>query len=82
MLPFLKNKSVQSGSVSVVNRKPDESKQKDEEDQGLVSCCQDIINAMESKDAKRLAIAFKDAFTICESYPHEEAHEFEMEEGS
>lgn len=76
MLPYLKPKSANT-STMIVNRKPDAPK--DEEDQGLEACCQDIISAVEAKDAKRLAQAFKDAFTMCESSPEYPSDEQESE---
>ncbi len=43
-----------------------------EQSQGLKACASDIISAIEAKDPKRLAQAFKDMFEICEAYPHDE----------
>ncbi len=69
LLPFLKNKQQQSG-VIVQNRTPDEPK--DSEDQGLMACAQDLIDAVHAKDAKRVASALKAAFEIADSEPHVE----------
>lgn len=69
ILPFMKPK-MQTG-VIVSTRKPDEIP-KDEsspDDSGLEVCAQDIISALESKDAKKLAAAIKSAFQICEASP-------------
>lgn len=74
MLPFLKPKTV--AGLIISHRKPDESKEQEEMpetgDEGLVSAAEDIIRAYETKDAKKLAEAFKAAFQICDSMPHEE----------
>lgn len=69
MLPFLQKKK-QTG-VQVIERAPDE---KDESDQGdgLKACAQDIIRALEQKDAAHLAEALRSAFQILDSEPHEE----------
>lgn len=74
MLPFLKNKHQQTG-VIVQNRTPDEPK--DSEDQGLMACAQDLIDAVHSKDAKRVASALKAAFEIADSEPHVEGEHVE-----
>lgn len=55
----------------VAHRAPDEKKS--EEDQGLESAMSDLCQALESKDYKSAAQAFKNAMDICESQPHEEA---------
>lgn len=76
MLPFLKRKP--TPAPTVVNRKPDEPGEPTE-DQGLSSCARDLIEAVHNRDEKGVAAAIKAAFEICETYPHEETHEFEMD---
>lgn len=59
-------------------RKPDGgSKQEPEgqEDHALEACAEAAIRAITAKDASALAKAFRDAFTILESEPHDEASE-------
>jgi hypothetical protein len=69
MLPFLKN---QEGSVSM----PVEVKKRDSDDgaeyDGLHAAAEDLLAAIESKDAKALALAIRAAFEICDSEPHDE----------
>lgn len=76
-LPFLKPKAV--AGLIISHRKPDggkvESHSEGEENQGLESCMEDLIRAIQAKDSKAAAQAFKDAFEVCESYPHDEASE-------
>ena len=45
----------------------------------LTEAMKDLISAMDRKSAMDMAKAFKAAFEICESYPHEEYGE-EIEE--
>lgn len=72
MLPFLK-KRPQAGIITEL-RKPDEDgAQESQEDQGLVACAQDLIDAVHNGDAKGAAIAMRAAFEILEAQPHEEA---------
>lgn len=68
MLPFLKKKP-QPG-VMVQTRQADEDKQPD--NTGLEACAQDLIDAVQSGDAKRVASALKAAHDICDTYSHEE----------
>lgn len=73
MLPFLaKLKTVaDSGTIT---RKPDEDKE--QEDHGLKTCAQQLIDAIHNKDANMAAQALKDAFDVLESQPAEEYHDF------
>jgi hypothetical protein len=79
VLPFLAKK--RQVGVIVESRKPDgdvkEQSQESEENQGLEACAQDLLSAIERKDARALANAIKAAFEICESYPHEEGEHSE-----
>lgn len=70
MLPFLQKLKYPGGSSEVISRKPDEEKSQD--NHGLDSCAQQLIDAIHNKDVNMVAQALKDAFTICESQPHEE----------
>ena len=75
MLPFL-NKHKQSVSGLIIERrKPDETPDQDESSEGddiLEAAASDILNAIEQKDSKHLALALRAAFQILDSEPHEE----------
>lgn len=77
MLPFLKPKA-QTGLI-VKTRTPDEKPEesKDDNQEGLKACAQDLISAIESKDATRAAEALKAFFEIADSMPHEEGEHVE-----
>ncbi len=75
MLPFLKQKP--AAALIISKRTPDDPAGKTEHAAGdeyheLEGICEDILRAIESKDAKALAMAIKDAFEVADSYPHEE----------
>lgn len=76
MLPFLKKK--QQAGIIVKERQPNGSiehsmdKEESNEDQGLIAAAQDLINAINSKDAKAVSQALQAAFEICDALPHEE----------
>jgi hypothetical protein len=80
MLPFLQKKSMGSGVITKV-RAPDEKPMENQDDDGMYGvemAAKDLIDAVESKDAKRVASALKAAFEILDSMPHEEGfHEQE-----
>ena len=73
MLPFLNDKKKQDGgsAVSHINSDgrilPGESP-----DMGLMSAAEDLINAVNSGNAQRVASALKAAFMICDAEPHHE----------
>lgn len=72
MLPFLKNKQ-QSGVI--VQERPSDHKDEDsnpEDNQGLIACAEDIIDAIKSGNARKLAAALTAAHEICDSYEHAE----------
>lgn len=74
LLPFLKAAS--SSGLSIKNRTPDEPADESSSDSaGLEVCAQDLINAIHSKDTKRVASAIKAAFDIASSMPEEEEEE-------
>ena len=82
-LPWLKQDKKVAGLI-VEMRKPDggleETAQEDSEDTGIESCAQDLIKAVEGKDAKAVAQALKSAFEILDSQPHSEGpHEEESD---
>lgn len=72
MLPFLNSKAKEA-SVSMppetVKRDPDVEPEYDT----LESAAEDMIAAFHAKDAKALCMAFRAAFDLLESEPHEEA---------
>ena len=74
-LPFLKPKR-QDAAVIIRERTPDGSQmpEKDEnaKDHALNACAADLIRAVHAKDETGVASAFKAAFEILESRPHEE----------
>lgn len=79
MIPFIKDKNRGFGGTTVEVRKPDmpDNSQDSEQDQGLEECARQFMRALETKDAKLLAQAFKDAFEICDAgssdeYPDEQ----------
>jgi hypothetical protein len=55
-------------------RKPD-----DGEFNGLHACMDEFIAAVHAKDIKGAAEAFKSAFQVCESEPHEESPHEDIE---
>ncbi len=79
MLPWMKNKSIKSSGDVKMARSSDglqPAEAPEESDTyGLDTCAQDLIDAVHSKDATRVAQVLKDAFDILESQPHSEAEE-------
>lgn len=83
MLPFLKQKR-ESGVIMRV-RSPDgisseQSSEDSNSDEGLMMAAEDICKGVESKDYKRIAAAFRAAFEILDSQPHEEGPHLEENE--
>lgn len=82
-LPFLKPKAV--AGLIIQKRAADgsapETGPEDEQDQGLTSAAEDLIRAVHAKDAQGVAAAFKAAFDMLESAPHEEAEQEAPETG-
>ena len=81
-LPFLKPKNI--ASIILARHKPDGSVHDEgvegEEDPALVTAAEDIIRALNEKNATGLADALRSAFQILDSEPHEEGeHENEGE---
>ena len=80
-LPFMKKRQV--AALIIQNRTPDGVKTEgaeDSQDQGLMSCAEDLIRAVHAKDAQAVASAMRAAFEILESEPHEEAEQSEPSE--
>lgn len=73
-LPFLRPKAV--AGLIISQRKPDGGKEEthsqENEGEGLESAMGDLCRAMASKDEKSMAAAFRAAFQILESEPHDE----------
>ncbi len=75
MLPFLKPQAKQTG-VAVAMRKPDgggmEAPHDDDKDAGLHAASEDLIRALNAKDAHGVSAALRAAFEILDSEPHVE----------
>lgn len=76
MLPFLEPRKTVSIIVSRKNEPSLEVKHEieasDEIDPALKSCAEDLLQAIDERSVLGIASAFKSAFEICESMPHEE----------
>ena len=77
MLPMLRRRQEASVSVpsEVVMREPDDESSYDP----LLSCAEDLLSAINSKDIKSIAEALSSAFVILESQPDEENESGEEE---
>lgn len=78
MPPFLRNKNRGPGIVIQATRTPDTNPgapQEPSEDQGLESAAAAMIQAFDTKDAKSLAKALQDAFTILQNQPEDQEAE-------
>lgn len=78
MLPFLQPKK--QASVIIAKRVGDKTvpiKEEGESEPGLVAAAEDLISAINMKDAAAVAKALRAAFEICEAY--EDADELEAE---
>ncbi len=76
MLPFMKIRRQDAGQM-VEMRKPDEKSdpKPDAPDDGLEAAMGDLSQALASKNHREAAAAFRAAFQILESQPHEESNE-------
>jgi hypothetical protein len=63
-LPFMQDQKIADVTT--------EHRMGDDEDPGLMSCADELLTAVESKDIKGIARAMRSAFTLLESEPHEE----------
>lgn len=81
MLPFLKQKPV--AGLIISHRKADGSKGEEysqgEENHALEACAEDIIRAINSKDAKALATALKSAWECLEVGLPSEDNDFDSQ---
>jgi len=68
LLPFSKKDQSISGVLSQ-KRHPDPKAEQNQDDSsaGIEACAQEIIDAVEAKDAKRVAEALKDAFELLDN---------------
>lgn len=83
-LPFLKPRNKSFGLI-VQERAPDgshENKPDDHKDQALITCGEDLIRAVNAKDAQSVADVFRAAFDILDSEPHEEGEHIESSDES
>lgn len=71
-LPLFKSKDRPLGTMIIEDRKPDSPQEDSAGDEGLQACAQDLMSAIESKNAKGIASALRAAFDILDSMPHEE----------
>ncbi len=81
MLPFLKPKKI--ASLVISKRKPDGAgieaeASADDADAGAVACAEGILRAIESKDARALASALRDAMTCMDTPEADEAEQEQM----
>ena len=78
-IPFLKNRAKDAGLITQICAPDEKPEQEHEEDHGLMSAASDILDAIETKDHKKLASAIRATFQICDSEPHEEGPHLEEE---
>jgi hypothetical protein len=71
-IPFLTEERKQTGVVT-----EHRSEKGREMNPGLQAAAEELLKAVESKDAKGVALALENAFYLLESMPHEEAEEME-----
>jgi len=81
MLPFLMPEKRKDTGMIVVDRRPDEEAAKDtpEDLTGIEVAMEEFCAAVDKKDFKGMAKAFKAAFEMLESMPHDEAPHEEQE---
>lgn len=70
--PWLKDKERAQPGLIVKTRAPDEDKQPEEseESEAIKAAANELIRAVHARDAKAVAAALKDAFTILDAEPH------------
>jgi len=71
--PIYDQKKVGSVAKAVMMKTGNTLPEDQETDTGLMTACEDILQAIETKDASMLKSALKAAFEIMEEMPHEEA---------
>lgn len=67
-----------AGGVSVIERKPDAPDERAPDD--IEVAMQDLLSAIESKDYRAMAAAFRAGFQMLEAAPHDEYQEQENQE--
>lgn len=72
MLPFLKKRMMASVIIKKDKDGIDDGSSSMSEDEGLKQACSDILRSISAGDADQMASAFRAAFQICDSQPHEE----------
>jgi len=76
LLPFLSDKKKRVAGLIISKRKPEGGmempKAADEVPESVEQCAKDILKAIETKDAKMLAMAIRSAFEILDAEPHVE----------
>lgn len=74
-LPWMKDKNKSMAGIIMDVRKPDETSQEPEsnEDSAMMAAAEDILRAIEMKDAKHLAHAMQAAYDICSNAPETES---------
>ena len=77
MLPFLKNKNVQSAGVVVKTREPDEKPEQDQYDsrEGVKAAASALINAVHSKNVEAVADAIEDLIEMIQAAGSDEKEE-------
>lgn len=75
MLPFMKKRQV-SGLI-VEQRKPDESKQNENDSAAIESCAKDLIYAVHNRDVKAVSEALSHAFSILDSMPEQDSNNYD-----
>jgi hypothetical protein len=60
-------------------REPDQKEENDSPDAYLDACAKDLIDAVHSRDIKKMAQVLKDTFELMESQPHKEGEHIEEE---
>lgn len=83
MLPFLKPDQASVAGLIIKHRPSDNPEQnQDDPEAACRACAQELISAIHRKDVNAVMEALKDAFTLFESMPHEEAEPEYAPEGS
>lgn len=76
MLPFLKQRRSDAG-LSIEYRKPDEGKEPDADESGLLAAASDLVQGVHNKDHKLIVSALRAAFAILDSTPADQDAEDE-----
>lgn len=72
LLPFLKPRAQTGVIIQERARDTVPREELDREEDSIDICCEEMIEAMEEKDPKKMAKALRAAFQIFDSEPHEE----------